>query len=64
MNGKPEHRNVAVHVVKKNGKGKQIQTEFSLLQCESVATQCGECEGSYQAAQEDLVWCRISKACV
>ncbi len=33
MNGKAEHRNDAVQVVKKNGKGKEIQTELSLLQC-------------------------------
>ena len=43
MNGKAEHRNDAVQVVKKNGKGKEIQTELSLLQCN-----VGECEGSYQ----------------
>ncbi len=48
MNVKEGHRDVAVQVVKKRGKGKEIQTELSSIQCESVGTQCGECDGSYQ----------------
>ena len=48
MNDKREHHHVAVQVVKKKGKSRESQTQMSAFERESVATQCGEENGSYQ----------------
>ena len=42
------HHDVGVQVAAKRGKNKGSQTETSTAKYESVATQCGEGEGSYQ----------------
>ena len=53
MNSKAEHGDVAVQVVKRKGKSKEIQTELSSFQRESVGTQCGEGDGSYQRKEKE-----------
>ena len=58
MYGAEEKKNVGIQVAARKGKAKEIQTDLSLLQCESVATQCGEWIGSYQrkANQGNVYW--------
>ena len=48
MNDKRDHHHIAVQVVKKKGKSRESQTQMSAFKRESVATQCGEDNGSYQ----------------
>ena len=48
LNEKFAQRNVGIQVVGKRGKVKCTQTECSPVQCESVGTQCGAGQGSYQ----------------
>ena len=55
MSAKVEFTDVEIQVVKKNGRSKEIQTDLSLLQLKSIATQCtkGEVKGSYQRREYD-----------
>ena len=48
MNDQREHQHVGVQVVKKKGKSRESQTQMSVFKRESVATLCGEDNGSYQ----------------